>query len=288
MSSVQTTSTKPPNVIKADLRRVLDRMQIQYRENKTGFECIHLPSIDLNSVDPARNGHHQSASGNSNDNGATPVYHRPSIVKKASKLSFGMKKERREPSIDREGRDKESVVSRPSLGTTTLGATPSCGSSSFFNVALPQTGDSTLHPNGISSATFQPQHNGVGSDDDKDKDREPGSRSNSPTISNRAAKVLPPIPRDFGATSPTPRSVSPLPTAAIDKEVFESMGRNSLSVRFDINIVKVSFFDLVSFVKDADESLIDLGSLAPPPWTAVPPCWWRWLAIPDAGETSAD
>ncbi|EEB87227.1 hypothetical protein MPER_15510, partial [Moniliophthora perniciosa FA553] len=45
--SVATTSTKPPPLIKADIRRVLDRMQVQYREVKGGFECIHIPSIDI-------------------------------------------------------------------------------------------------------------------------------------------------------------------------------------------------------------------------------------------------
>jgi hypothetical protein len=57
------------------------------------------------------------------------------------------------------------------------------------------------------------------------------------------AKILPPIPRDFGGRAPSPlapgRSPSPLPTGQVDKEVFESMGNNSLSVRFEINIVKV-------------------------------------------------
>ncbi|KAF6752697.1 CAMK/CAMKL/Kin1 protein kinase [Ephemerocybe angulata] len=257
--SVQTTSTKQPNVIKADLRRVLDRMQIQYRETKTGFECIHLPSIDLNSIEGhGRNGvsnHHQAASSTSNnDNGqATPTtYSRPSIVKKASKISFGMKREKgkeREASIDKEGRDKESVVSRPSLGTTTtLGATPSGASSSFFNVSSSnQTGEpiqhqpQTLHPNGISSATFQPS---AGAMEEEGKEKEEGGpRSGSPTVSNRA-KVLPPIPRDFGATSPAPRSASPLPSGPVDREVFEMMGNNSLSVRFDINIIKVPWLPL--------------------------------------------
>jgi hypothetical protein len=31
---------------------VLDRIGIHYRPNKTGFECVHAPSIDLSSVQP--------------------------------------------------------------------------------------------------------------------------------------------------------------------------------------------------------------------------------------------
>ncbi|CAO1621367.1 unnamed protein product [Parajaminaea phylloscopi] len=46
--SVQTTSTKPRTVINADLVRVLDRIGVQYREIKGGYECVHLPSIDFN------------------------------------------------------------------------------------------------------------------------------------------------------------------------------------------------------------------------------------------------
>jgi hypothetical protein len=37
-------------VLLADIRRVLDRIGIQYRSTKGGFECVHVPSIDLSSV----------------------------------------------------------------------------------------------------------------------------------------------------------------------------------------------------------------------------------------------
>lgn len=32
---------------------MLDRIGIHYRPSKTGFECVHAPSIDLSSVQPA-------------------------------------------------------------------------------------------------------------------------------------------------------------------------------------------------------------------------------------------
>jgi hypothetical protein len=32
-----------------------------------------------------------------------------------------------------------------------------------------------------------------------------------------------------------------LPTGEVDKDVFETMGNTSLSVRFEINIIKVGF-----------------------------------------------
>ncbi|KAG6902713.1 hypothetical protein C0995_012855 [Termitomyces sp. Mi166 len=141
--SVATTSTKPPSVIKADIRRVLDRMQVQYRETRTGFECIHLPSIDLSSVvanDAANTQMHRlqhtlsGASGVSNTNSNN---NRPGIVKKASKISFSMKKrdggaKEKEKEREREQQQQEQA-GRPSGATTTLSMTPG-GSSSFFNI----------------------------------------------------------------------------------------------------------------------------------------------------------
>lgn len=218
--SVATTSTKSPSVIKTDVRKVLDRMQVQYRENKTGFECIHLPSIDLSSIvepQPRPSGHHnQPATEN------TP-HHRPSIVKKASKLSFGMKRDKgkeRDTSLDKEN-DKE-LAGRPS-GVT---KTPSHGSSSFFNVSSHQT----VVPENEETPT--PDANGPNAEETGSVKRSPSTRS----------KTLPPIPRDFGATSPVPPV--PLPTGEVDKEMFEIIKNNTLSVRFEINIVKVPWLPL--------------------------------------------
>ncbi|PPQ65043.1 hypothetical protein CVT26_015739 [Gymnopilus dilepis] len=259
--SVQTTSTKPPAVIKADIRRVLDRMQVQYRETKTGFECIHLPSIDLNSLDPATiRGHPQQASSTSGEvSPVTTIHSRPSIVKKASKLSFGMKRDKGkdkelppDSAKDHDAKDKEKdTPSRPS-GATTLMTTPSSGSSSFFNVSSNHTvvasdGQASV-PTSAQGPTTPIQTNGLSPTSaltNNDQDAANPPRSYSPTVSNRSnkSKVLPPIPRDFGAAprppSPNRRSPSPLPTGEIDRELFESMGNNSLSVRFEINVVKV-------------------------------------------------
>ncbi|KAG0171325.1 serine/threonine-protein kinase KIN2 [Apophysomyces sp. BC1034] len=48
--SVSTTSTKHPSVIRADLIRVLERIGVKWRESKGRFECVHMPSIDMNRV----------------------------------------------------------------------------------------------------------------------------------------------------------------------------------------------------------------------------------------------
>ncbi|CDO69735.1 hypothetical protein BN946_scf184697.g7 [Trametes cinnabarina] len=208
--SVATTSTKPPQAIKADIRRVLDRMQVQYRETKTGFECIHMPSIDVSSIQsPTSTNHQKRPSTSSYEDKRT-------LTKKGSKRSFGMRSRERE----RDAKDKE-LPSRPSGGTT-LSTTASSASSSFFHVS------SSAHTATVELARSDTLENMTAAAE------ESAPRSQSPT----KGKNLPPIPRDFAA-SPQPTPLSPLPTGAIDPEVFESIGNNSLAVRFEINVVKV-------------------------------------------------
>lgn len=238
LNSVATTSTKSPSVIKADIRRVLDRMQVQYREVKGGFECIHLPSIDISSVEPTTPGykqnHHQQMSSGSGE----PSTPRPTITKKSSKLSFSIRSRSirdRDASMDKE-RDHPS---RPS-GTTTLTATHSTGSSSFFNVSSNYTeGGDSATPTATTANGAVPGTPSLEIDVTPPAPITP-TTPNSPSGSTKS-KMLPPIPRDFGPPVPPPRTPSPMPTGEVDREVFETMGNNSLSVRFEINIVKVSW-----------------------------------------------
>ena len=46
--SVSTTSSKPLNVIRSDIIRVLRQLGVDFREMRGGFSCRHTPSIDLN------------------------------------------------------------------------------------------------------------------------------------------------------------------------------------------------------------------------------------------------
>ena len=48
--SVSTTSTKPAAVLLGDISTVLERIGIKHRPIRGGFECVHVPSIDLTSV----------------------------------------------------------------------------------------------------------------------------------------------------------------------------------------------------------------------------------------------
>jgi hypothetical protein len=45
--SVSTTSTKPVPEIRADIKRVLKQLNVDYTEIRGGFSCRHAPSIDL-------------------------------------------------------------------------------------------------------------------------------------------------------------------------------------------------------------------------------------------------
>ena len=236
-------------MIKADIRRVLDRMQVQYRDIKGGFECIHLPSIDLTSVETSTNkgGQHLQASSTSGDTSSMiPISNsRRSIVRKASKLSFTLKRDKgkeKDHSVDNNKDKDRETAGRPSEAT--ILTTPSSDSSSFINVAS----NHTVVPPHVppqDKETIQMQANGASVLPIDVDTISPVSASPSSPVNK--AKVLPPIPRDFAPASPLPvqsplpahRSPSPLPTGEVDRDVFESMGNNSLSVRFEINIVKV-------------------------------------------------
>jgi hypothetical protein len=228
-----TTSTKAPAILKADIWRVLDRMQVKYRETKTGFDCIHLPSIDISSLQdlhgtptPSPRKHRKQGSAGSGDSGGTTRR----IVRKASKLSFGMGRKDKdrggETSVNGSTpKEKErELPGRPSGsgGGPAFGGTQSSGSSSFFNVSLSTATPHAEDNSGTLHADESPR------------------RSNSPARS----KNLPPIPRDFGGASATPQQAAAPAGEVDDREVFESVGQNTLSVRFEINIVKVllSFF----------------------------------------------
>ena len=276
-------------MLKTDIRRVLDRIQVQYRET----DYIQLPSIDISSLQdphgtptPSPRKHRKQRLAGSGGSGGTS----PRIVRKASKLSFGMscKDKDEDKDKDRAGevsvngsahkeKEKEKELpSRPSDGaapgptTPTFDATQSSDSSSFFNVS---SNAPTVRLDDV-SATLQP-------DDDS-----PSRCSNSPARS----KTLPPIPRDFAPATPKQQQqVSPPPAWEVaDPEVFESVERNTLSVGFGINIVNVRNFFLSSILSSPGHDADFLGPMAAVPWDPIPPCGRRRMAVPDARTSSSD
>ena len=269
-------------MIKADIRRVLDRMQVQYRDMKGGFECIHLPSIDMTSVEASTNkgSQHLQASStftSGDTSSMIPISNsRRSIVRKASKLSFTLKRDKgkeKHYSADvndsKDNKDRE-AVGRPSEATVLT--TPSSDSSSFINVASNHTVVPSLSSQDKETTTQiqqQQQVNGTSAlAPSSTVAVDPTSPVSASSPVNKT-KVLPPIPHDLAVPasplavqsqlSPTQqrRSPSPLPTGEVDRDVFESMGNNSLSVRFEINIVKVInnlvalYYQLVNMVANS-------------------------------------
>ncbi|KAJ7083979.1 Pkinase-domain-containing protein [Mycena belliarum] len=210
--SVATTSTKPPPIIKADIRRVLDRMQVRYWQNKSGFECVHSPSIYMSPVDPpsTQTSYTQLMFPSSGETKIAPPP-RTGITKRVSRLSFSV---RRVKSQDREFVKARDVVT-PTRPMSTL-IMPTSNGQPF---ALP-------------------------------KDTAPTDTS-LPLASQRASplsinsKLLPRMSSDLVA-SPAPTSLShdPLDTGEMDREAFKAMAHNALGVRFEINIVKVPLLPL--------------------------------------------
>ncbi|KAG8833802.1 serine/threonine-protein kinase KIN2 [Serendipita sp. 399] len=308
--SVATTSTRPANVIKTDIRNVLDRMQINYREIRGGFECIHAPSIDLNSVNIesiARSSNIGSRQGSSihNDTSAASTMRR-GVVRKASKLTFATVRRKDKgkeveapiqspmtpsatvaPSVVVSKGDDKDLPQRPSVSTVgavtqPLGpesakiVSPSGGSSSFFNVPSPSnqpaTGDADETVNGHDAhgretsqekgdaPSIHTEVEGSHQDSDLPPDLaaattpvaaeiiiEQPSPTKSASVTPTRDKFLPPIPRDFGAQTPT-TPTTPTPKmngqqAAVD-DLFENSGTSDLIVRFEIMIVKVPLLPL--------------------------------------------
>ncbi|KAG8972752.1 serine/threonine-protein kinase KIN2 [Tulasnella sp. 425] len=272
--SVATTTSKSPTVIKSDIRKVLDRMQVQYREVKGGFECIHAPSIDLSSL----SANAAAAAREGNPDG------KRTIVRKTSKLSFVRKGKDREAS-QQEGtvsgnREKE-LPRRPSSITPSASGR-SKSSSSFIHITVPTPvepsaerkgkaeAEEGITPTGTKDALSEVvslgehpataaasrhartgsaagEQNAESSDTPKAETtpRQTESRVDDSTIK---AKHLPLIPRDAseGSSSAPQRTLAQKTSIPGDGEVdlFENTAAHDLCVRFDINIVKVPFLPL--------------------------------------------
>lgn len=235
--SVATTTTKPAGVIKADIRRVLDRMQVQYRETRTGFECIHLPSIDVSSLGARAavaghghghgggQGHRKSTSADSGTGNSSRK-----VGRKSSKVSFGVRSGRPGTaggeSVFEKGQNGQNGGERED-GERDV-RSPSAGSSSFFNVSQTpsQQGPSASSPSDEPSST------------------------NTNATPVQPARDYAYIEDDSGAATPTEhapgglKTLPPLPTGEVGPEVFDEIGRNTLAVRFEINVVKVPWLPL--------------------------------------------
>ena len=215
-------------------------MQVQYREVKGGFECLHAPSIDLSSVGgpaPNLNGHSHAASGSA-DSGP-----KRTVVRKSSKLSIlrkGKEKEKDEEHSSSSGtapnREKE-LPHRP-ISSAVAGTS---NSSTYLNVPDAVTEDDDATPTATKEGSpidQQPvevsleeestsNHTLTREEQTPKATHPPILDAPNPNHGTIRPKHLPQVPRE--------RSRSPPPAEA------RPMDKNDMSVRFDINIVKVIF-----------------------------------------------
>lgn len=241
--SVATTSTKSPSAIKADIKRVLDRMQVQYRPTKSGFECIHLPSIDLSSLSEAQQERYKHTRGST-------INGRRSVGSKGSKLT--VKGKDREPSMEEKESDHQ--PGRPMVSA-------SSGSSSFFNTHMGTSEKPTAVQ--VEGSELHPQESDPSlllQDDQHGQQQRPAQQRRSQSPSKQ--RYLPPIPRDFVAagtdttagghqhhkegTGNSAMSQTLQPGEASFNEAYNASMHNGLAVRFEVNIVKVRAFFLIA------------------------------------------
>ena len=314
-----TTSTKAPPVIKSDIRRVLERMQVQYRETKGGYECIHLPSIDFNSLTETQAQKYQQQQQQQRSSGSEGTgtgTTKRSIVRKASKLTFSGNK----------GKDKEQDATVGGGTTMTAtgekeaqgrpSATASSGSSSFFNIPTTpaptqanaperppsatgaattdtDTADATAPAPAPAAGTGTGAGAGAGTGAGAAEGSHPSlvvqddSRPRSPS----KPKFLPPIPRDFALPQPVQVPETSRPTLGeVEKDPFDAANQSGLSVRFEINIVKVRRASSSSLGEGSSLFITDLdaGPVAPTTRYTIPKSRRRRLAISNACTTRLD
>ncbi|EST05700.2 Protein kinase domain protein [Kalmanozyma brasiliensis GHG001] len=138
--SVQTTSTKPRTVIHASLVKVLDRIGVQYREIRGGYECVHLPSLDFSGSDSMGRGNARipleamaaAAAAEAEASGQSPTSEDGRQPKrKPSRLSFVAGK-----SKDRAGTGRRDGSVTDNIGAVPAGTVRSRTPSLTSNVAL--------------------------------------------------------------------------------------------------------------------------------------------------------
>lgn len=150
--SVQTTSTKPRTVIHASLVKVLDRIGIQYRELRGGYECVHLPSLDFSGSDSLGRGNARipletmaaaaAADAEASERSPTSEENNRQPKRKPSRLSFVSGRSKDKDRANRkEGSVAESIGALTGAGGTVRSRTPSLTSNAAFANA-----DSTTLP----------------------------------------------------------------------------------------------------------------------------------------------
>jgi hypothetical protein len=243
--SVQTTTTRPRALLHTDLVRVFERIGLQYRELKGGYECVHLPSLDFSGGGGGTPGQGNARitgdeSGSDNhQNGITPDAASANATlrprRKQSRLSFlGSKKDKPRKVDGASVADDASNGSLNHANTSigedlaSKGRSPSRASSNTAHTR------EELEPGRL----MTPSVSGMSSKVKRSRTDSLGAPSFMQSPNQSPAQVL---PQSVEVSSPT---ASP-PAAQRGGSVFPAEGGNmnsfalELAVRFEIYVVKV-------------------------------------------------
>jgi hypothetical protein len=215
-------------VIKADIRRVLDRMQVRYWPNKSGFDCIHLPSINVSSVEPTpsirdRVSHDLQAQAFPSSGETAVASPSPNgLTKRVSRLSFSVRRVKSQERGKAALRDAERPLSAIVMPPTPNGAThqplvvprDADTPAPSFDITPAETAAGSPNPNAPPSSFKRPSTVSVNS-----------------KLRSVSADLASPMSTSYGGGYGS--------SGEMDRVTFESMAHNALSVRFEINIVKV-------------------------------------------------
>ncbi|KAF7305453.1 Non-specific serine/threonine protein kinase [Mycena chlorophos] len=230
--SVATTSTKPAPVIKADIRRVLDRMQVRYWQNKTGFECVHLPSINapmrneatpepLNDETLVVSPTSPTTKTNGNGNG---------IARRVSRLSFSVRR------VKSQDRDFPTVKGRSRPLSAIVMPPPTNAAHQPLVVPEEQTPVPAHHVQTSSTDTTPRRRPSV-------KIPDPVKPESTISVNSKLRSVHTPSELGVGASTVAGSLISGA-SGEMDRETFDAMAHNALGVRFEINVVKVPLLPL--------------------------------------------
>lgn len=220
--SVSTTSSKPLNVIRSDIIRVLRQLGVDYKEMKGGFSCRHAPSIDVGSR-------------GKDDEGEEKSQLSTTIQTHRRKISFaGLRNNDRQR--EEAKNDEEKVVTPdPEKGPTTP-------RTAVMARAASHTGPSTA------ASTAYTSYNNSEAEDSEVEPHEKEDGDNAPlrkstTLRKRNSRLSASSARDKVEHRPVGEPKDRM-AGETTTHVQSDMGSRSLVLKFEILVVKVPILSL--------------------------------------------
>lgn len=246
--SVQTTSTKPRTVIHASLVKVLDRIGVQYREIRGGYECVHLPSLDFSGSDSMGRGNARiplemmaaaaAAEAEAAERSPTSEENSRQPRRKPSRMSFvSARSKDKERASRRDSSAAESIGNTAGAhGGTVRSRTPSLTSSAAFMNA--EGASRTGEPSG--SPTLPPKTPSKPSLLPKSPRQRADSMGANSMLGRSGSRDSNLMLDTAAATSGDASTMSPVSGGgAVAAKTMNAAHATELAVRFEIFVVKV-------------------------------------------------